>query len=52
MTKQELEESVLNDPANSEYDISVVEKCGRVIVAYREKGAYNISHTEVYEYED
>ena len=48
MNKEELEDFVLNDPENSQYDISVVEKCGRVIVVYREKGQYNVSHTEAY----
>jgi hypothetical protein len=48
ITKEELELEVLNGPDNDDYDINIIEKCGKVIVVYREKGKYNISHTEVY----
>jgi hypothetical protein len=49
MNREELEHKVFNDPDNADYDISIVSKMNKVIVVYREKGQYNVSHTEVYE---
>ena len=46
--REKLEHDIINDPENDIYDINVIEKCGKVIVVYREKGQYNVSHTEVY----
>ena len=44
-----IEDKILNDPDNEQYDITFITKRGRMIAVYRMKGQFNVDHTEIIE---